>query len=166
MQLMKKNWSLKLNNKKIKPILFIIFSIILTLLFGIIRLWIILARPDITYRGSKIVPQGDIIYLNKINLRYLHQDIIYKNSNTCWKHYIIKKNHLSKENLKNQLFDYCKAYYESNKNYNEIVFYFYQESPTIPWFWNNSGYFPDLEMNSEYCIFAFYVNNDGIKISD
>ena len=65
---MKKNWSLKLNNKKIKPILFIIFSIILTLFFGIIRLWIILARPDITYRGSKIVPQGDIIYLNKINI--------------------------------------------------------------------------------------------------
>ena len=92
--------------------------------------------------------------------------LTHKNSNTCWKHYIIKKNHLSKENLKNQLFDYCKAYYESNKNYNEIVFYFYQESPTIPWFWNNSGYFPDLEMNSEYCIFAFYVNDDGIKISD
>ncbi len=32
----------------------------------------------------------------------------------------------------------------------------------MPWFWNNHGYFPDLEYNSENEIGAYGVNNDGI----
>lgn len=127
---------------------------------------IILARPDISYRGSKVVPQKDIICLKEITIRYLHHDIVYEKNNTCWKHYIVKKNYLSKEKLKSQLLEYCTNYYRSHNNFNEIVFYFYKESSTIPWFWSNNGYFPDLEMNSEYCIYAFYVSKDRVKISD
>ena len=68
--------------------------IILYIFIGIIGLYIALARPDITYKGDRTVPEKDIIRLEKITLRDLKQDRIYSN-NTCSKFYIVKNNFLS-----------------------------------------------------------------------
>lgn len=32
----------------------------------------------------------------------------------------------------------------------------------MPWFWNNEGYFPDLEWNQDNIIAAYGVNNLGM----
>ena len=141
----------------------IIFPIALPIVGGIIGIYIALVHPDITYKGDRTVPEKDIIRLEKITLRDLKQDIIYSD-NTCSKYYIIKKNHLSKRKLNDQLSKYCNDYYNNDCNDHDIIsFHFYEEAGTMPWFWNNDGYFPDLEMNSKYRIYKCWVSKDWIK---
>ena len=145
-------------------ILAVMLPIILYIFIGIIDLYIALVYPDITYKGDRTVPEEDVIRLEKITLRDLKQDIIYSD-NTCSKYYIIKKNHLSKKRLYEQLSQYCSEYY-NNDNYDEIGFFFYEECSTMPWFWNNDGYFPDLEINSEHRICGYRVTKDGISLRE
>lgn len=125
-------------------------------------------RPDLIYKGDKTVKEEEIINLGKILLRDLKKDEKwnYGGKDRLFKYFIVKKNHLSKKKLKDQLLEYCKEYYSKNNNYDEIAFFFYEECGTMPWYWNNEGFFPDLEMNSEHRIAAFWVTEDNITFRD
>ena len=69
------------------------FPIILYIFIGIIGLYIALARPDITYKGDRTVPEKDIIRLEKVTLRDLRLDEYtkYEGSSLFIKYYIVKK---------------------------------------------------------------------------
>lgn len=139
--------------------------IILYIFIGIIGLYIGLERPDITYKGNRSVPKEDVVHYGKITLRDLRMDKYtkYERSSLFLKYYIVKKNHLSKRKLNNQLSKYCNDYYNNNCNNHDIIsFHFYEESGTMPWFWNNDGYFPDLEMNSQNLIAVYWITTDGL----
>ena len=157
-----------MNNKNgyIKPILLLLFAIIfpiaLPIVGGIIGIYIALVHPDITYKGDRTVPEKDIIRLEKITLRDLKQDRIYSN-NTCSKFYIVKNNFLSQKKLHKELSIFCCKYYDEQNEFDELTFIFYEECATMPWFWNNDGHFPDLEMNSKYRIYKCWVSKDWIK---
>ena len=138
------------------------FPIILYIFIGIIGLYIALARPDITYKGDRTVPEKDIIRLEKITLRDLKQDRIYSN-NTCSKFYIVKNNFLSQKKLHKELSIFCCKYYDEQNEFDELTFIFYEECATMPWFWNNDGYFPDLEMNSNCLVCRFFISKGETK---
>ena len=128
------------------------FPIILYIFIGIIGLYIGLERPDITYKGNRSVPKEDVVHYGKITLRDLRMDKYtkYEGSSLFLKYYIVKKNHLSKRILRNGKFS-CKLVFDS-----------YEECSTMPWFWNNDGYFPDLEMNSQNLIAVYWITKDGL----
>lgn len=144
------------NRKKAK---FYIVLILLPFLIGFfktcVEFQIAFERPDLIYKGDKTVKEEDIIHLRRIILRDLKIDEkwSYGEKFRLFKYYIVKNNHLSKKMLKEQLLEYCKDFYKNN-NYDEIAFFFYEECGTMPWCWNNEGFFPDLEMNSEHRIAA------------
>ena len=142
-------------------ILAVMFPIILYIFIGIIDLYIALVYPDITYKGDRTVPEEDVIRLEKITLRDLKQDRIYSN-NTCSKFYIVKNNFLSQKKLHKELSIFCCKYYDEQNEFDELTFIFYEECATMPWFWNNDGYFPDLEMNSENLIAVYWITKDGL----
>ena len=160
-----------MNNKNgyIKPILLLLFAIIfpiaLPIVGGIIGIYIALVYPDITYKGDRTVPEKDIIRLEKVTLRDLRLDEYtkYEGSSLFIKYYIVKKNLLSKRKLNDQLSKYCNDYYNNDCNDHDIIsFHFYEEAGTMPWFWNNDGYFPDLEMNSENLIAVYWITENDI----
>lgn len=146
-------------------ILAVMLPIILYIFIGIIGLYIGLERPDITYKGNRSVPKEDVVHYGKITLRDLRMDKYtkYEGSSLFLKYYIVKKNHLSKRKLNNQLSKYCNDYYNNNCNNHDIIsFHFYEETGTMPWFWNNDGDFPDLEMNSQNLIAVYWITTDGL----
>ena len=131
-------------------------------------MYICLAYPSLTYKGDKTVPEEDVIHYEKITLRDLRLDEVlhYEEYTRHLKYYIVKSNHLSEKKIYRLLSNYCKDYYENNNSYDEIGFFFYEESGTMPWFWNNAGYFPDLEMNSGNLICRVFISKEEIKFME
>lgn len=159
------------SKKKLKFCVFIVFIIILAFftknIDSFVDMYIAFAYPCIRYKGDKTVKEDDIIHLEKILLRDLRLDHCWNNEGKTElvKYFIIKNNHMSKKKLKAQLLKYSKEYYTIN-NYDKIVFFFYEESGTMPWYWNNEGYFPDLEMNSDQCVAVFSISGNNITFRD
>ena len=170
MQLMKSQWRLKLKNKK----KFLIYFFIVIHPFFVffcktcIEFDIAINRPDLTYKGDKRVPEADIIHLDKITLRDLREDHFIEGggSTRYSKRYIVKKNYLSRKKLKAELLEYCKDYYEKNNTYDQIAFIFYEEDGRMPWFWNDDGYFPDLEYNSDLILGRCFVDKKGCRFRE
>ncbi len=130
-------------------------------------MYIDLFYPSIRYDGDKSVPEEDVIYLEKLTIRDIRVEVNskYDDGTTYYrKSYIVKKNHLSKKKIYQLLSNYCEEYYAEHDNYDKIGFFFYGECGTMPWFWNNEGYFPDLEMNSDCLICRCFASKDGIKL--
>ena len=126
-------------------------------------------RPDLTYKGDKTVPEADIIHLDKITLRDLREDHVIESGGKPThysKCYIVKKNNLSRKKLKAELIEYCKDYYEKNNTYDQIAFIFYEEGGRMPWFWNDDGYFPDLEYNSDLILGRCFVDKKGCRFRE
>ena len=145
---------------------FIAFIIIFPVFILFCQLQITFERPDIIYKGNKTVSKEDIIYLDKITLRDLkiYESSSYYGEKTHFlKYYLIKGSFLSKKNLKAKLLDYCKDYYKNHNSYDEIGFFFYEECGRMPWFWNNDGFFPDLEMNSDCLICRIFISKEEVK---
>lgn len=67
------------------------------------------------------------------------------------------------DTIKAKLLDYCKDYYKNHNSYDEIGFFFYEECGRMPWFWNNDGFFPDLEMNSDCLICRIFISKEEVK---
>lgn len=129
-----------------------------------IDMYIALFYPSIRYEGNKSVPEEDIINYEKITFRDLRLDEYNEYSERFYKFYIVKKNHISKKKIYRLLSNYCKEYYENHNSYDKIGFFFYGECGMMPWFWNNDGFFPDLEMNSENLMCRFFASKDGIEL--
>lgn len=155
------------NKKKkyIKSILFLLFAIFLLFFINILHIHIALACPNITYQGDKTVLKEDVIYLGSIKIRDLRIDKYreFNNTKQCHKYYIIKNTLISQKKLHEKLSSFCYKCFEEQNEFDEIHYTFYDESPTMPWFWNNEGYFPDLEWNQDNIIAAYGVNNLGMK---
>ncbi|MDE7291896.1 MAG: hypothetical protein K2N58_07610 [Treponemataceae bacterium] len=115
---------------------------------------------EIIINEDESVPKKDVVHSGKITLRDLRLDDMCPEKRRCVKFYIIKNNHLSLENLHEQLSKFCHDYYEKQSEYAEIVFHFYRECEAMPWHWNDEGDFPDLETNSENEIGTYGVNKD------
>ncbi len=163
-----------MNKKKLllKAILLLggAIPLLIILFYGVVffQLYIALEHPALIYKGDKTVPKEDVIYLEKLKIRDLHLDQ-YRNYGECTRHfkyYIVKKNFLSRKRLYKQLSQYCVDYYKNLNiyDYDEVRFFFYEESSTMPWFWNNDGFFPDLQSNSGCLICKCFVSKDGIKL--
>lgn len=123
--------------------------------------------PAFFYEGDKTVLEEDVIYLEKLSVRDLRLDIQSKyNDGTTYyrKSYIVKKNHFSKKKIYQFLANYCREFYEKHNSYDEIGFFFYEECGTMPWFWNDDGFFPDLEMNSDCLICRIFINKGEMKL--
>ncbi|MDE6719042.1 MAG: hypothetical protein K2J68_04205 [Treponemataceae bacterium] len=137
------------------------------LFYGILlfELYIGFWRPDLTYKGDKTVPEEDVIYYGKITLRDLRLDKVYTydydNRKECHKYFVVKKNHLSFEKLHERLSQFCRDYYKNQTECDEVNFHFYWECAKMPWYWNDEGHFPDLELNPVNKIGAYGVNKDG-----
>ncbi len=146
----------------IGAILFPIFILFVDLVVGF---YVGFYRPDLTYDGDKSVPEEDVIRYGKITLRDLRLDRVYTddygNGKECHKYFLVKKNHLSFEKLHEQLSQFCRDYYKNQTEYDEVDFDFYSECAYMPWYWNDEGHFPDLEMNHENIIGAYGVYKDG-----
>ncbi len=124
-----------------------------------------LERPDLTYKGGKTVPEEDIIHYGKITLRDLRLDecITYNGDTLFIKYYIVKKNLFPKKKLNKLLSQYCSEQYNKCNSYDIMSFHFYRECGKMPWYWNDEGYFPDLEANSDCKIGVFWISKDGIE---
>lgn len=152
----------------LKAILLLIGAIVIPIIlfYGVIvfKLYIGFERPDLTYKGDKTVLEEDVIYYEKITFRDLRLDQYrnYEGYTRHLKYYIVKSNHLSEKKIYQLLSNYCKEYYENNNSYDEIGFFFYEECGTMPWFWNDEGFFPDLEYNSDNEIITYRINKGGI----
>ena len=172
---MKNLWSWKLKIRKPLKHVLLVFIIIIFSFFAkyiydyvytYIDMYIAIANPALRYKGDRTVPNEDVIYLENLIVRDLRLDMDSKyidGTSYCHKSYIIKNNHLSKKKIYQLLSNYCKEYYESHKFYDKIGFFFYGECGTMPWFWNNEGYFPDLEMNSNCLICRFFISKEETK---
>lgn len=140
------------------------------LFYGVLlfELYIGFWRPDLTYKGDKTVLEEDVIHYEKITLRDLRLDQYrnYEGYTRHLKYYIVKSNNFSEKKIYRLLSNYCKEYYENNNSYDEIGFFFYEECGTMPWFWNNDGYFPDLEMNSSCLICRVFISKEEIKFME
>ncbi|MDE5776264.1 MAG: hypothetical protein K2H67_05235 [Treponemataceae bacterium] len=158
------------NKGLLKAILLLIGAIVIPIMlfYGVLlfELYIGFWRPDLTYDGDKTVLEEDVIHYEKIALRDLRLDQYrnYEGYTRHLKYYIVKSNHLSKKKIYQLLLNYCKEYYENNNSYDEIGFFFYEECGTMPWFWNDEGFFPDLEMNSGNLICRVFISKEGIKL--
>lgn len=161
-----------MNKKKmlLKIILLLIGAIVIPIIlfYGVLlfELYIGFKRPDLTYKGDKTVLEEDVIYLEKLKIRdiRLDENSKYADGTTFHrKNYIVKKNHISKKKIYQLLSNYCKEYYENHNSYDKIGFFFYEECGTMPWFWNNKGYFPDLEMNSSCLICRVFISKEETK---
>ena len=156
--------------KLLKAIILLIGATLIPIIlfYGVIvfKLYIGFERPDLTYDGDKTVLEEDVIYYEKITLRDLRLDYIetnkYNGERKCCKYFLVKGRHFSLKKLDEQLSKYCFDYFDSQNEYDEIHFHFYEESGTMPWFWNNEGYFPDLEYNSDNEIITYRINKGGI----
>ena len=161
-----------MNKKKLllKAMLLLVGAIVIPIIlfYGVLlfELYIGFWRPDLTYDGDKTVLEVDVIYYGKITLRDLRLDHIetnkYNGERKCCKYFLVKGRHFSLKKLDEQLSKYCFDYFDSQNEYDEIHFHFYEESGTMPWFWNNEGYFPDLEYNSDNEIITYRINKGGI----
>ena len=78
------------------------------------------------------------------------------------KSYIVKKNFLSTEKLHKELSSFCYDYYDNQSEFDEIDFDFYRECPEMPWFWNNDGYFYDLETNWDNLVAVYGIGKEGL----
>ena len=161
-----------MNKKKIllKAILLLIGAIVIPIMlfYGVLlfELYIGFWRPDLTYDGDKTVPEEDVIHYEKITFRDLRLDEYNEYSERFYKFYIVKKNHISKKKIYQLLSNYCKEYYENNNSYDEIGFFFYGECGMMPWFWNNDGFFPDLEMNSGNLICRVFISKEETRFME
>lgn len=155
---------------KIIPLLIGATVIPIMLFYGVLlfELYIGFWRPDLTYKGDKTVLEEDVIHYEKITLRDLRLDQYrnYEGYTRHLKYYIVKSNNFSEKKIYRLLSNYCKEYYENNNSYDEIGFFFYEECGTMPWFWNNDGYFPDLEMNSSCLICRVFISKEEIKFME
>ncbi len=131
-----------------------------------IDMYIALFYPSIRYEGNKSVPEEGIINYEKITFRDLRLDEYNEYSERFYKFYIVKKNHISKKKIYRLLSNYCKEYYENNNSYDEIGFFFYEECGMMPWFWNNDGFFPDLEMNSGNLICRVFISKEETRFME
>lgn len=163
------------NIKNYVKFLLLVFSFFINIWFLInyvspcIKMYICLAYPSLTYKGDKTVLEEDVIYLEKLAIRDIRLDVNSKYADGTTYHkknYIVKKNRLSKKKTYQLLSNYCKEYYENHNSYDEIEFFFYEECGTMPWFWNNDGYFPDLEMNSSCLICRVFISKEEIKFME
>lgn len=143
-------------NKSINTKIFIrllLFLIIVLFVFFSICLIVIEIQwsyPNITYKGNRTVPQEDIICLEKITLRNLKIDECrdYNNKRRC-QYYIVKNKFISREELHKELSSFCYSSYDNQNEFDVITFHFFKECREMPWFWNDKGYFPDLEWNQK-----------------
>lgn len=154
------------NKGLLKAMLLLIGAILFPFFVVLMDAYITFEHPGIKYGGDKSVPKEDVIRYGNITLRDLRLDKVYtddySNEKECYKYFITKKNLLSLKKLHEQLSQFCCNYYKNQTEYDEVHFLFYRENRKMPWFWNNEGFFPDLEMNSKNLIGAYGVNNDGI----
>lgn len=127
------NWKLKIK-KPLKHVLLVFIIIIFSFfakyiydyVYTYIDMYIAIANPVLRYKGDRTVPDEDVIYLENLIVRDLRLDMDSKyidGTTYCHKSYIIKKNHLPKKKIYQILSAYCKEYYESHNNYNEISFF-------------------------------------------
>lgn len=154
------------NKKKeyFKSLLFLLFAIFLPFFIIFVQIHIALTCPNITYQGDRSVLKEDVINLGSIKIRDLKIDKCRElnNAKQCHKYYIIKNTFISQKKLHEKLSSFCYKCFEEQNEFDEIHYTFYDESPTMPWFWNNEGYFPDLEWNQDNIIAAYGVNNLGM----
>ena len=85
---------------------------------------------------------------------------------------LVAKNIISDSNLFFYLYNFSqsttfeynsKEYYKNHNSYDEVGFFFYEECGRMPWFWNNDGFFPDLEINSNCLICRFFISKEEVK---
>lgn len=153
------------NKGLLKAILLLIGAIMFPFFVIFIDAYIMFEYPGIKYYGDKTVPGEDVVRYGKITLRDLRLDKVYTdnygNGKECYKYFLVKKNHLSFEKLHEQLSQFCCDYYKNQTRYDEVHFLFYRENRKMPWYWNDDGYFPDLETNSKNRIGVYGVYKDG-----
>ncbi len=121
--------------------------------------------PSLFYKGDKNVPQEDIVKIGNVYMRDLKMERASndKESRYVYKYYILKKNKLPPQNLNENLLDYCGVFFDAQSEYDEIQFVIFKECPKMPWYWNNEGFFPDLELNYENEIATYWVDKDNIS---
>lgn len=86
-----------------------------------------------------------------------------KETRYVYKYYILKKNKLSSSDLNEILSDYCDDFFDAQAEYDEIQFCIFKECPRMPWYWNDDGFFPDLELNYENEIATYWVDRNHIS---
>ncbi len=140
--------------------------LIFAMLLPFFILFYLAYRPDLRYNGDRTVNEQDIIRLEWVTLRDLRMDESreYEDDGIklLRKSYIVKKNFLSTEKLHKELSSFCYDYYDNQSEFDEIDFDFYRECPEMPWFWNNDGYFYDLETNWDNLVAVYGIGKEGL----
>lgn len=121
--------------------------------------------PSLFYKGDKNVPQEDVIKIGNVCMRDLKMDRVSDDNQTryVYKYYILKKNKLSPSDLNEILLEYCGDFFDAQAEYDEIQFCIFKECPRMPWYWNDDGFFLDLELNYENEIATYWVDRKHIS---
>ena len=121
--------------------------------------------PSLFYKGDKNVPQEDVVKIGNIYMRDLKKDRISDDKETryVYKYYILKKNKLSPSDLNEILLEYCGDFFDAQAEYDEIQFCIFKECPRMPWYWNDDGFFLDLELNYKNEIATYWADREHIS---